>query len=64
MTEELSIEMWTIEENVKLHKQLEVAKEALSFIGEMPTIAGNPLGVSSYVIVRANKALAEIDKIG
>ena len=47
-----------------LQAKLDIAVEALEFIGEMPTIAWNPLWVSSYVIVRANKALAEIEKIG
>jgi hypothetical protein len=55
MTEELSIEMWTIEENVKLHKQLEVAKEALKYI----YVADGGL----YCSELAQEALAEIDKI-
>jgi hypothetical protein len=60
-----TIEMWTIEENVKLHKQLEVAKDALNKIphqGFPDEEKYHPWYPHCWGCI-AKEALAEIERI-
>lgn len=47
----------------RLSAKLEIAIDALEFIGDMPNVSGNPMVVSAYVVEKANKTLEEIEKI-